>query len=466
MANRKIDSRLSGLNPLAYVGVEPISPTLFFSANRSPTDDDYSNYNIGTIWHSREDNTLWTLVDKDGAVATWQLLGAGLGLEKITPDSGIDVVADVLNNINVVGGTNIETVGTLNTLTINVDPDTIANLYITDSGNATPSSGELNILGGTNIATSGSGNTVTITASTLASSFPTDSGTATPSSGELNIVGGGGILTSGVGNVVTIASTAALSLDTDSGSVTPAAGVIQILGGLNANTSGSGDTATVNIDDPGEGVVQSSGAGVFSASKGNDGEMLIGSTAGSPAWSTLTAGSGISIVNAANSVTISTTSGGATTLSNFKATLSASQSNVTGDGTSYQIPFDQVEFDVGSDFNTGTGKFVAPLKGIYYFTAEIYCSDTTLGRSGASTSILVTSATYPESNFQNIINPSAIAYNSNAYTFLCSTMTRMDVADTAELVVTVNGGPKDVGITDVSGPWIVTWFSGFFLADI
>lgn len=57
-------------------------------------------------------------------------------------------------------------------------------------------------------------------------------------------------------------------------------------------------------------ILVTNGASAMTPVHLNDGQVLIGSTAGAPAASTLTAGTGIAIVNAANSITIATTSTG------------------------------------------------------------------------------------------------------------------------------------------------------------
>jgi len=62
------------------------------------------------------------------------------------------------------------------------------------------------------------------------------------------------------------------------------------------------------------GVVQTSVAGVMGSSKGNNGEILIGSTAGLPQWAALASGDGsIAIVNTANHIDISATGGTSST---------------------------------------------------------------------------------------------------------------------------------------------------------
>jgi hypothetical protein len=58
------------------------------------------------------------------------------------------------------------------------------------------------------------------------------------------------------------------------------------------------------------GVVQIDSTFKLGSSAGTNGQILIGSTGASPAWSTITAGANIAIVNAANSITISATGSG------------------------------------------------------------------------------------------------------------------------------------------------------------
>lgn len=57
------------------------------------------------------------------------------------------------------------------------------------------------------------------------------------------------------------------------------------------------------------GVVQSANNGVLSSTEGTAGQLLIGSNTVAPAWANITAGSGISVVNGSNTITISSTGG-------------------------------------------------------------------------------------------------------------------------------------------------------------
>lgn len=116
--------------------------------------------------------------------------------------------------------------------------------------------------------------------------------------------------------------TPSIEFDTDSGVANPTmAGVITIAGGTGINTEGAGSTVTVNLDSPV--IVDNGGTGLTTLTDGailvgdgtnpieligplTDGQLLIGDTAGvSPVASTLTAGSNVSIVNGAGSITIS-----------------------------------------------------------------------------------------------------------------------------------------------------------------
>jgi len=57
----------------------------------------------------------------------------------------------------------------------------------------------------------------------------------------------------------------------------------------------------------------------------------------------------------------------------FTAYLSTNYS-YTGGGSRVVIPFDAVVTNIGSHFNTSTNRFVAPVAGMYLFTASLVCN--------------------------------------------------------------------------------------------
>jgi hypothetical protein len=73
--------RLSGVNPLAYLGVEPSTPPQLEIHSMNPTIND-NKYNIGTIWTTRDPAplTIWMLVDQSNPLpgnALWVQLYPG-----------------------------------------------------------------------------------------------------------------------------------------------------------------------------------------------------------------------------------------------------------------------------------------------------------------------------------------------------------------------------------------------------
>ncbi len=120
MARQK---RLTGLNPLAYLGVDPSSPAQHSIQNRAPTTRDYDNWNVMAVWLDSPNQDVYILVDKSANVATWAILATGTGdLEKLTADDA-NVVTPTAGNINIVGGgANLTTTGTAgpNSLTVSL----------------------------------------------------------------------------------------------------------------------------------------------------------------------------------------------------------------------------------------------------------------------------------------------------------------------------------------------------------
>ena len=140
----------------------------------------------------------------------------------------------------------------------------------------------------------------------------TDSGSVTPAFGLVNVVGSTNIVTQEVSNSVVI------SLKNNILANEFIAGDIDIVN----NSITSEDTFDITFDPNGLGKVSIAYASpnsqlsvdtsknFIASSSMNDGQLLIGSTSGSPAPATLTAGPGISITNNPGQITISNTGSG------------------------------------------------------------------------------------------------------------------------------------------------------------
>ena len=142
---------------------------------------------------------------------------------------------------------------------------------------------------GSGIRTSGPGAFVqTLTGNT--------GGPVGPIVGNINVVGDG-ILVHVTGTPAT--HTLEITLDgsvpdqfnTDAGTAFPSTGILNIFGSNLLNTAGSGNTVTVALD------------------LSLDGQIPIGSSAGPTTFSTITAGSNVTVTNGHNSITIAANTG-------------------------------------------------------------------------------------------------------------------------------------------------------------
>ena len=89
VAQNNNNFRLNGLNPLAYLGVNPVTPVPFFSKATDPTSTDYANFILGTIWLNTANENIWMLVALTNFQGTWVKLGTSSGnLETLTGNSG------------------------------------------------------------------------------------------------------------------------------------------------------------------------------------------------------------------------------------------------------------------------------------------------------------------------------------------------------------------------------------------
>lgn len=216
---------------------------------------------------------------------------------------------------------------------------TVTKLTGNVGGAVGPTSGNINVVGTGAVAVTGTPGTSTLTISvsgSTAGSFPTDAGTAVPAAGALTVTGGTNIGTTGAGSTVTV------NLDT---AVSGLSSVDMATGGRFGTSTNNGNTALLQAYDTGaasyttfatltanavptmdlaDSVTKSGNyiyrvggtdvaitdGGTGLSTTPTNGQILIGNT-GTNSYNlgTITAGNGISIANAAGSITASITNG-------------------------------------------------------------------------------------------------------------------------------------------------------------
>lgn len=312
--------RLTGKNPLAYIGVEPLTPANTTQSKRNPTSNDFKGIEIGDIWVNTATDQVWLLASKADNNAIWVEIGtsSGVGASDFVTDVGTAVV-DAFGVIQVKGGSLITTDALVaNTVTISLDSGTDGQIII-GSTSGSSAYGDLTSTGGTITVTEGP-NTLNIEANTtgFASSYPTDSGTALPVAGILNVIGDANLTTSGSGNTVSVGllnGTDGQVLigggsDAEWANITSLGGTITVTNSANSiNLESTDSGANDFVTDSGtatqafnslnvfgdSALISTEGAGdtveIIHAS-GLNGQVVIGATSGSAAFATLTSSGG------------------------------------------------------------------------------------------------------------------------------------------------------------------------------
>lgn len=296
-----MSKRLTGLHPLAYMGVEADMPPNMYLAKTAPTATDSRNFNLGDMWLDTSTQVIYVLVSLSGGFAVWQ--SASGAFTFITDNGTATASGDIIQLLG--DGATIETTASGNTIHVSLDGGSNGQIIVAST------------LGSPQWATLLTDGSITVTTGPNSLELGVDStvviGNGT--NGQLLIGGGSApewasltsdgsiIFTPGVNSLELSApnATGLTTVHTDSGTATQAAGAITIAGdGSMIDTSGSGSTVTVAIK------------------SGTDGQLIIGKTGGPAAWGNLTSmGATVVITEGANTINLEATGGGSSGASTF-----------------------------------------------------------------------------------------------------------------------------------------------------
>lgn len=305
---------------------------------------------------------------------------------------------------------------------------------VTATGNSSISSGTFTVASGTNAIN------ISADAAATTVNLATGGGVKTTTLGSTNTTsvttvacgtGGANFGTSANAHATTVGSTTASATTTIQG---PSAGVFAV--GVAGVSVANLNVVTINTSTGALGSQAAASGDVTSASNLTDNAVVRGD-GGAKGVQTSTM-----LISDAGEMTNPSQPA-------FGATLSALDSNVTGDGTDFTIGSGNAwteRFDQNADFNTN-GTFTAPVTGRYQFNVSILMLD-------------VISTMQPlidinTSNFNYVLGNDGTAFTGNME-MAFSVLADMDTADITQFHVIVGGGTKTVDVLDGR-----TAFSGF-----
>lgn len=418
----KRDTRLSGLNPLSYIGVESRNPMQLIRLDRDPTTHDRENVSVGALCINESTQRVFMLVGLSSSSATWKVF---------------------------------------------YETATVTDTIVTDSGTVVPASQSVSILGDGFIETSGSGSIVMV--SMLQGNdgevFIGKTG-GVPAWGNITSTGGTVVITNGPNSINLESSGVAplTTLSADSGSASPIGGDIVLTGGANITTSASGATVSVALNDSittggtltlsafGVGVVQTDSSGIVTSDTGTNGQVLIGGGS-APAWANIASADGsVVITNGANSIDLAANAN-SPNLTGFSAYVGSAITNVTGDGTEYDVVFDTEIFDTGGNYNNTTGVYTVPVDGKYFFGGKVDLRVDSGSGGTCYNSYIIASAGSPARTPGIAIPTRRRASNYYGYnediSSSCQAILDLSAGDTVKFTIVSFGGSK---VDDIPAP--------------
>lgn len=142
----------------------------------------------------------------------------------------------------------------------------------------------------------------------------------------------------------------------------------------------------------------------------------------------------------------------------FLATRITSAADVTGDGTVYQVAFDNEVFDSLGNF--GTNVFTCTVAGKYQFTAGITYKD--LGAAHTRSDFALVKTGSPTRSVTDVTNPYVQSISGGYVTRVISAIFNLEYGNTVYLTAGVTGGTKTVDVFGTAGT-DYSWFAGKYL---
>ena len=231
---------------------------------------------------------------------------------------------------------------------------------------------------------------------------------------------------------------------------------------------GYGQDLLIKLSDGRESRMRLLGGGggtPFGGGGGSGGVTKI--TAGTNVTITPPEGSGEVTISAASGLPLGTTTAGipdstdrryvtdaqlaflALTPPSFLAIAQSVITDVTGDGTAYQVVFGTEVFDQAGNYNPAAGVFTAPIAGHYQFNINV-----TLRQIGNQHSVALLQLVASNRTFFEYFNPSkasAPVAGVETFSMALSGIVDMDANDTAAVVITVSNGPRVINIDGLTG---------------
>lgn len=213
----------------------------------------------------------------------------------------------------------------------------------------------------------------------------------------------------------------------------------------NIGTATGTSLTTTGVQASGDGTV--SAPGMAFGSDLNNGFYRIGTDN----WAAVAAGVKVMEFNPSGEITMPLQPA-------FSAYNTTTRTNKTGNGSSQVVDFDAEIFDQGSDFNTGTSVFTAPVTGRYHLYARILVVSLSASANDFVTQLVTSNRTY---STEALVSSGSPLSGLQSYTVEINQLCDMDAGDTAYVQVTVYGMAGNTAGFYGNATGYYTAFSGY-----